>query len=357
MEKRTRLKNFKLAWIATLFLFAMPGFSAFFSIGEPAVAWSKKSLRVCWASSPAHVKATRLAQELDLSPQFLSLPSPAEKKLVRALITREFTSARTGLSFTGWTDCKPRGETADVYLFAAQSADLSLSALTEPERAPAPAGLASIGQSGIREEFTNAHGVSGSGYRKKDLKKKSYVFLRLPDYSLTQISAEETLALNALHEFGHLAGLRHEHLRPEAKNDPHCVLADTNLSTREHLSPLLTAKSFGVYDPQSIMNYCYLDLIEKITGLRYYEKISEAPATLPGGSGSILSAGQTEFLDPRITSENLDDPNYREIRLRSALSSGDLHALRCLYAYPSATRRLRCTEAYDPLAENTPARN
>ena len=59
----------------------------------------------------------------------------------------------------------------------------------------------------------------------------------------------------ALHEFGHVAGLRHEH----ARADSTCKKSDELIEEEQMKSEEFSASA--AYDPNSIMNYCYRDIV------------------------------------------------------------------------------------------------
>lgn len=95
--------------------------------------------------------------------------------------------------------------------------------------------------------------------------------------------------MTLVHEFGHLAGLTHEHeyFRSEALKDPACKEDEKTynwikgiksfarsaghfgaLGFFGRIRPYYHAfkkgrKSFGNYDPVSMMNYCHLSLLER----------------------------------------------------------------------------------------------
>lgn len=330
--------------------------SAFFSVGEPQIVWSKKpaTISVCWVpeltSTTANffAEATTITKAASIPSHLLSPPSADEKAAVRALITREFSAKRTGISFTGWHDCRPKNEKAQVYLFSLSARDEFIETLINPALPPIPDGQGSLGQNGVREEYTDIHGVDGAGYRSKNTQKKSYVFLKRWEYSMTRVQPLERLLYNALHEFGHLAGLRHEHIRPEAQDDPYCALTGTDLRTTEHLVPRLTAETFSTYDPYSIMNYCYLHLLEYETGFRFYSKTPEA--SLPFDSNApVLDEGVVNHLDPAVGLRTPVADGVHEIQLRIALSTRDQHTLKCLYGVYSPTQKKKlCRPAFSP---------
>ena len=65
-----------------------------------------------------------------------------------------------------------------------------------------------------------------------------------------------------LHEFGHLLGLKHEHVHSEAKNDSGCLQLMWNYcgncATLESQFGPPTNAIVGNYDRYSIMGYCQL---------------------------------------------------------------------------------------------------
>lgn len=74
----------------------------------------------------------------------------------------------------------------------------------------------------------------------------------VPAYLKLKIAKPSYYSALAAHEFGHLIGLRHEDIHPDAAKDPQC-----NGKAAEE--PLSEQTKIEKYDPNSIMNRCYLN--------------------------------------------------------------------------------------------------
>jgi hypothetical protein len=126
------------------------------------------------------------------------------------------------------------------------------------------------------------------------------------------------LKMTALHEFGHLAGLRHEHIREEAKaaEDPSCLTGEI---------PGPEVKSFGSYDPNSIMNYCWNGFLRR-NGTRGTFRVPEEKTL------QEVLAGNRLYHDPGLFDLSpAETPGTYRFDIRIALSRGDRFTLRSLY--------------------------
>ncbi len=257
------------------------------SVVEPASAWPKRTIRVCWSeeASPRH---------------FGENP----RRAVQEIIQQEYTLARTGIEFVGWESC-----------------------------ATLPEGVADVK---IRQStknmggFFRIWGMASIGKGREDSKPHLYLFYDenlAPEYKMDPL---EHLQMIALHEFGHLAGLRHEHIRDEAlgMEDAKCLTgekADSSVST------------VGDYDRNSIMNYCWNHHIRKHgTLLTLTSSMIEAlslisPPEREEQARSFLKRF-TRYRDQSLFGILFSEsPNTIGLKVKIGLSHGDLIALRTLY--------------------------
>lgn len=291
---------------------------------EPKIAWKKSDVDVCFADK-THLDKSDIQDDLDTKIKAASVASFGEdhKRLIRRLIKRQFTPDRTGISFSGWKDCQDAPE-SDVYLYLIKDKNQKLS------------GQASLGDSGY------GISVSDGAFKKRkelvvkrDHHKKAYLVLNLAYLGSESLSALEEMKMTALHEFGHLAGLAHEHNDSDEKGKKY---SDFNCDSSGYKPTEVVTDSslkFSIYDKNSIMNYCYMALLTK-TGLNF----------------TVLSNAKNRisFEDPSLykSTDNTDGTKY-DVKLR--LSQGDLHALKCLYVYDAATKNQICKSNYDPKSE------
>lgn len=222
--------------------------ATFASIAEPGTIWKSTRPTVCWADQKNWVNST----VLELGDSFLSAKqispfSSVQKALIKAAIESNYTQNSVGMSFEGWSDCSITPK-ADIYLIHIDS----------PFQG---GGMASIGQNGepvCDEEYANCV------YHKMATKKKAFVLLNTYPFPEHKVSEEEALQIQAIHEFGHAAGLRHEHARVEdARKDPACQEIGYDLGDSEDKS----TTRYGPYDPSSMMSYCYLFKIVNKLGM------------------------------------------------------------------------------------------
>lgn len=257
-------------------------FASVSSVGEPLVKWDRHEVRVCWGArgddSRVSMHDRDEVRKLMDTAHTGSVPNKLRNQ-IRDLVESQFTEASTGIHFTGFKFCSA-SPASDLVLF-----------LVEDSKNPIPMGVADVGQSGMRG--------NGGGFVFKDRTGAAYAFVRMGTYSGMKISSEELARINVLHELGHIAGLRHEHVRvAEATQDPNCdgVALDEPVD--------LSSRYYGPYDPSSIMNYCMINRVAKKSG---------------------FSAGET-----------------------IGLSKGDVRALKCLYVYTPEEKQTYC-QAESPL--------
>ena len=144
-------------------------------------------------------------------------------KTVRDIVTNEY--ARVGVSFTDWSEC-PTNASKDDWLIVA-SEDI------QP-----------WGKFGCKDanpwcvRLNLKYKAWPADCDKKDIKDAWSCNCQSAGYFVNCIQ------MNALHEFGHAIGLAHEAERADST----CAQAAKDG---------VETKSFGPYDPKSIMNYCY----------------------------------------------------------------------------------------------------
>lgn len=208
-------------------------------IVEPHTLWNKTEVETCWYDQEDQLALTRIgsvkkAKEVfDFKPRELSR---REKKKVKETVMANFSPETTGINFVGWKSCS-EVQSPDLIVMEAKSKVFLLDR-------PSWNGRATIGEEGIISR--DIHGEIGFYGKSK----------RVPHVALyTQKRG------TVVHEFGHIAGLRHEHIRPEAKLDKTChnPFVPLDFDKPEELeTPFITSVFVTEYDPQSIMNYCWL---------------------------------------------------------------------------------------------------
>ncbi len=200
------------------------------AIIEPLVLWDKKEIKVCFYETQENLAHTVLrSQSYAIRNYQLAATqyTQKEKELVKEVIKTNYSKDLTAIHFTGFKSCSENLRDSDVLL---------VKAIYQSPYAygrPYP-GRASMGQNGI---------LSDEGYKEKGSEK---AFVALGNLNRGVI----------VHEFGHLAGLRHESIVEEINEDPRCESINLSYPTREPL--LNTAVRESHYDQDSIMNYCHL---------------------------------------------------------------------------------------------------
>lgn len=308
---------------ATYLLCALIGLSsaAYAAVAEPHYKWQKTNITTCWVDGEMDIDSfseyhrQRLALALEGKTSIL----PRTKSRLQNLINREFTPARTGIHFTGWKSCD---ET--------KNPDLKIIPINSNAT---PLGRAPIGRSYTSDNLDNGGFLRGS----------SYLYLNFrADRSGSLIDPFEDIEVTFLHEMGHVAGLRHEHTHPEAKADPACP--------SNYLAEPLSSRSrvYSAYDPNSIMNYCFLDTVAHNSVIDQSSTILwvEDDQIAHWVDGSIFQRTNHKWSKGGpITS--LPDPqrSRQTYKINVTLSRGDLHGLRCLYSYSGQQRGQYCHQS------------
>lgn len=200
-------------------MFLLASLNSFaFSVYAPDNTWSQNEVRVCFAPGES-AKRTDLAIEVKVINW-----SKSKREKVRKWVEEEYTPERTGIHFVGWESCADDPK-ADVVMFTS------------------PVGL-------FEKIISFKHiyyGLATIGTRLGTERIKGY-----PDaQGILWLSDREFSKSVTVHEFGHIAGLAHEHDRIEAFKDPGCTDKDVVAGGIASY----TSRS-GEYDPDSVMNYC-----------------------------------------------------------------------------------------------------
>ncbi len=281
------------------------------SVAEPLVSWKDSSVRVCWGS---HEHLSDIDTEIDLKGEMtfgVSNWSFETKKTVKDIIEKNYVKKNVGIEFTKWDICPAVNSNSfkneyDLVIFTAEPNLFS----TIPWYFDQPTGLlgkAEIGEKGKFEKIQLQENYDTNekkwysifmakkykrGFFEKKKTNKAFVFLRTMERNQNLLN---TLKLTALHEFGHAAGLRHEHSRHEVTTDQFCnFLDDKRLGFIRPKEPMYdTAAIYTEYDPFSIMSYCY---IFSISDKKYEHELNEIAQEYNRSIQFSLSEGDKKTL-------------------------------------------------------------
>jgi hypothetical protein len=134
------------------------------------------------------------------------------------------------------------------------------------------------------------------------------------------VSDEDELKYSAIHEFGHLAGLRHENISPDAEKDPNCTEDDIGPE-----SAMANIKLLTPYDPSSIMNYCLYNFIRK-SGLDF--RVDDFGNVLNDFNALIFPFEKLAVYTDELIFRKVSEFKYQA---RLGLSKNDIEGLRCIY--------------------------
>jgi hypothetical protein len=206
---------------------------------EPKTLWDKNKIVTCFYNEKPQLIGTAVKSYDHARKHYRFRPkelSRREKQKVTEVALRNFSEQRTGIHFVGFKDCS-QTPSFDLIIMEAKGRIPILSR-------PSFNGRAVIGEDGELAKMPN--GDTGF-FDKSGL---------IPTIALTVQKAG-----TIVHEFGHVAGLRHEHIHEDAPQDKNCEspLVPIDFDKPESIEkPHSTTLFHTNYDPQSIMNYCWL---------------------------------------------------------------------------------------------------
>jgi hypothetical protein len=296
-----------------LLILALTPQMVFSSIANFEGKWPKRDLSVCFSNTLTDTERIQLRPNSGVSLNDAVDFNNEEKRTIRSTLMENFSLDDVGINFFGFKDCS-ENFVADIYVMKFVSEDIKT-----------PAGW--VWATGNPWQNKICHNEDCSRYTleyRSDFE-QPYVALNLFTPTGRKTSDLDRLRLLVLHEFGHIAGLYHEHLRSERNNDRNCRNIDGLGNTWDFEPDYI----FGHYDPNSIMSYCYLRMVNWVVGLDFYSyPYEELPILLT---------------DPSIFSQKQEGNRLRTL-ITPKLSFGDRETLRCLYIYDSAVFKERCIQ-------------
>lgn len=204
-------------WIMVVMFLASASSRA--SIYTQNYLWDKRELTTCFADDN---------RDRNNGPLVLKFREwkKSHKEKIKNWVQSEFTAERTGIHFVGFHDCEVNPD-VDVAIFYNKNNKL------ESRLFGGLDGLASLGTSLHTENI-------------------GWLFGFKLINGFVAISKSGINKGTVIHEFGHVAGLMHEHDHPEAeKIEPNCKYTED--------WKILSGFMYEPYDANSVMNYCKLD--------------------------------------------------------------------------------------------------
>ena len=290
---------------------------------EPLVAWEKKEVRVCFGNE-THQSRSWVSRE---SYDFIEY-SREQKMWIKDIITKEYNLKDTGISFVGFQNCTTNLEDIDVILFRFEPS------IPEGEGPyNVKGGMATLGEKGdVRSVGSDNSEESKEEYYKADFPQLNVVILNTGGANEKKVDAASYIQMLALHEFGHTAGLRHQHIiMKAAEKDPNCQ----NFKTTMKSEPIFQSTIFtGAYDFNSVMNYCYLNKLTSESGLKF--RATNLESVIKMTDSSLYTTAPAVNIFGKIIKDKLD------YTVRIGLSDLDKHALRCLYRSAEESKIRSC---------------
>lgn len=209
--------------------------------------WKKKSISVCWADKEQSEELDQFSVMRTASQETTTDIGAEDRKAIQSKIQEQFNHESVGLEFVGWQPCDSNNK-SDIYIFAFE--DMTYAEYYIPGEADIGTSCEMFNSDIRKKEIRHrVPGQPGYLFLSKATLKHHKQFIKHPEISLIR---------SALHEFGHIAGLLHEHYHKDAKNDPNCQdLIKENPDFTLNPVKLGKEKAYSKYDPQSIMNACF----------------------------------------------------------------------------------------------------
>jgi len=266
----------------------------------PYGRWDHPEVRVCWGNDSGASIDTCYNGQIEF-PETSVPHLAAKQERVKAAITREFSLERTGISFVGWEPC-PADQ--DVKM----SADLVVYFQLNTHQSEIYEGDASLAS--VCPDKANTI----SSIR---------LFPPLSEVSTTAITLDQSLEITALHEFGHAAGLMHE----DESSHSAGIFKQTRWDKEK-------GDVVSSYDQSSVMSYSFFQSTLPSKGLHFTKHRWD------------LSVRQ----DPFTVSVNKIEGEHwkKDVSIQLGLSSGDVHALRCVHLYSDEEKIDFCHKRYKP---------
>lgn len=256
--------------------------------------WSDKEVEVCWANSEVFEQIIEPFMKFkNIGDLGIQSVRKKNKEHIQSIVNLHFRPEITGIHFTGWQECFAGSKAVKVFYFNELGGDFQ-------KLDQATYGLLSI----FTNNYLGASSIGNATFANTDMEE--------PGSPGSQALLLRTLNPGTiLHEFGHLSGLRHEHVKPDVFDGQICreysYLVNEDFKIKHEKK--LGAQTITVPDQFSIMSYCYIKLWKNMRFLPDYDLSSKIDLPFP---------------------EYIREKNG-EFHYRTLLSLSDIHTLRCLY--------------------------
>lgn len=269
------------------------------SLVEPNIKWRKTSINICWGDYSDRIKVLN-PLEFNKKKDIERVFNNVEKNILEKSISQEFTAKSTIIRFNFDSQKK-----CDAYVFGFIL-----------KKGSNPKAHSTIGEKSI------------DSFKRRRLSfRKPRVYISFPLSFLSinggeiNLSKKEFIKNTAIHEFGHLAGLRHEHAQKTEELDAFCNHA--SIIFKEKSNP--TTLAYTSFDTLSVMNYCLTRAI-----IYHYGAVVALDDIYGELSWKIRDFLKNE--DVFETKSFIASKKSKTIRFKLGLSEGDIYGLKCLYS-------------------------
>jgi hypothetical protein len=254
----------------------------------------------------------------------------SRKAIIKNNIMNTYSLAETGISFIGWKNCSTT-KNSDVIIYAINDFKIK----SQFKEIPTNSSHFRYEQKQVNnfiKNTTNSSNVALLDSNHIENEPQAHLVIYENNNTL-KLYTDEFLKLNAIHEFGHLAGLRHEDIRKEdAYASKYCQISLDRLKNNYESKGDQTAFT-SRYDQESIMSYCYFLHLADIS---YYLKNEKKDKI----TQRVSYLNSLDKPDCSLQKQSCLNTNVR-------LSKADKHALKCLYQYDKELKDTICHEDYD----------
>lgn len=309
--------SFIIAAICTLV-----GRSAHAGLTDLSVKWERSELVTCWVDQPAQILNPQLAfrrMQKELVDEKIKLPPAQLASKIQRAVTRSF--ANSGLPFVGWKNCSITAK-PDVMVVYSEHPYQAFSA-----------GATGDPSKNLESRFVgttiNSVRINASYFEVPPMMAETDQLMLRMNYgaikgseAIVKKQTGEMSLMDVVHEFGHVAGLQHEHCRVDKTIHQKIDFESGYTKTNEYVAERIPREAYqqntnlkdvGTYDVFSAMNYSWNYLFFYLLKMKVY------CSAFADKNLNICQIDKIDRLLPKMNAAH------------GYLSPGDLETLRYVY--------------------------